>query len=59
MRKSYFHRGGAESLLGVTIPDRLADIVAKFPKREAVVSVAQGVRLASSARRRDGPARNR
>ncbi|MGD8568435.1 MAG: AMP-binding protein, partial [Gammaproteobacteria bacterium] len=41
IKKSYFHRGGDEPLLGVTIPEHFANIVAQFPDREAVVSVAQ------------------
>ena len=44
-RLSYFHRGGNEPLLGITIPAHLADIVERFPENEAVVSVAQQQRL--------------
>ncbi|WP_299019456.1 AMP-binding protein [uncultured Photobacterium sp.] len=43
--KSYFHRGGTEPLLGQTIPEHFAGIVARYPEQEAVVSVAQGRRL--------------
>jgi len=43
--RSYFHRGGEPPLLGWTIPEHLSDIAARFPEREAVVSVHQGRRL--------------
>ncbi|WP_455202271.1 AMP-binding protein, partial [Kaarinaea lacus] len=43
--KSYFHRGGDEPLLGTTIPEHFASIVAQFPNREAVVSLPQEERL--------------
>jgi len=39
--KSYFHRGGDEPLIGLTIPEQFAGIVARFPDRQAVVSVPQ------------------
>ena len=42
---SYFHRGGDTPLLGRTIPEHLAEITARFPEREAVVSRPQGRRL--------------
>ncbi len=44
-RKSYVHRGGIEPLLGATIPERFAEIVERFPDKEAVVSVPQRRRL--------------
>ena len=43
--KSYCHRGGSEPLLGRTIPEHFADVVQRFPDREAVVSCPQGKRL--------------
>ena len=43
--RSYRHRGGEEPLLGATIPEHFASIVARFPKREAVVCVHQNRRL--------------
>jgi fatty-acyl-CoA synthase len=42
---SYFHRGGLEPLLGATIPEHFADVVARFPDHEAVVSLHQNRRL--------------
>ncbi len=42
---SYFHRGGDTPLLGATIPEHLAGIVARFPRHEAVVSIPQRQRL--------------
>ena len=42
---SYFHRGGDEPLLGVTIPEQFSRIVQQFPDREAVVSLPQDRRL--------------
>ena len=45
IRKSYFHRGGNTPLLGATIPEHFADIVSRFPDREAVVSLPQQKRL--------------
>jgi len=44
-RLSYCHRGGALPLLGVTIPEHLATIAARFPEREAVVGIPQKRRL--------------
>jgi len=44
-QKSYFHRGGDEPLLGVTIPEQFSRIVQQFPDREAVVSLPQDRRL--------------
>jgi len=43
--KSYFHRGGNEPLLGVTIAEHFADVVANFPNQEAIVSLPQTRRL--------------
>ncbi|MDX1303376.1 AMP-binding protein [Photobacterium sp.] len=43
--KSYFHRGGTQSLLGNTIPEHFINIVQQYPEREAVVSLAQNQRL--------------
>ena len=45
---SYYHRGGDQSLLEVTIPEHFASIAARFPEQEAIVSVAQGRRLTYS-----------
>ena len=45
MKQSYLHRGGEVPLLGVTIPEHFASIVARFGDREAVVSLPQGRRL--------------
>jgi fatty-acyl-CoA synthase len=42
---SYFHRGGDEPLLGATIPEHFASIVAQYGDREAVVSLHQDRRL--------------
>lgn len=46
--KSYFHRGGEESLLGLTIPEHFAHIAASFPEQDAVVSIPQAQRLSYS-----------
>lgn len=46
--KSYFHRGGAEPLLGMTIPDYFSGIVAGHPRNDAVVSLPQARRLSYS-----------
>ena len=43
--KSYFHRGGYTPLLGDTIPEHFAAIVARFPEQEAVVGLPQQRRL--------------
>jgi len=48
-RHSYRHRGGETPLLGATIPEHFADVVAAHARREAVVSVAQGRRLSYAA----------
>ena len=45
MKHSYLHRGGEVPLLGVTIPEHFASIVARFGDREAVVSLPQNRRL--------------
>jgi fatty-acyl-CoA synthase len=42
---SYFHRGGDTALLGSTIPEHFLEIVERFPKREAIVSLPQQRRL--------------
>jgi len=44
-KKSYWHRGGDEPLLGATIPEHFAAVVQRFPEQEAVVSLPQGRRL--------------
>ena len=43
--KSYFHRGGTESLLGATIPEHFQEVVSRFPANDAVVSLPQAKRL--------------
>ena len=43
--QSYCHRGGDQPLLGATIPEHFARIVAQFPSREAVVGIPQMRRL--------------
>ena len=43
--RSYFHRGGEQPLLGVTIPEQFAAIAARFPGGAAVVSMHQQRRL--------------
>jgi fatty-acyl-CoA synthase len=45
MSMSYCHRGGDEPLTGATIPEHFAQIVARFPDHEAVVSLPQKQRL--------------
>ncbi len=42
---SYFHRGGEEPLLGVTIPERFSQIAARFPNHDAITSRHQNRRL--------------
>jgi len=42
---SYFHRGGTDNLVGATIPDMLAEVVASQPDNEAIVSRHQNRRL--------------
>jgi fatty-acyl-CoA synthase len=46
---SYRHRGGETALLGATIPQHFAAIVARFPEREAVVALPQQRRLSYRA----------
>ena len=43
--RSYFSRGGAEPLLGETIPQHLETVVRRFARSEAVVSLPQRRRL--------------
>ena len=45
LTKSYVHRGGAEPLLGDTIPERFNRIVEQFGNREAIVALPQQRRL--------------
>ncbi len=44
-RRSYCHRGGETALKGVTIPEHFAEIVSRFPERDAIVSAHQSRRL--------------
>ncbi len=44
-KRSYFHRGGEQPLLGLTIPEHFAAIAARFPDNDAVVSITQQRRL--------------
>ncbi len=44
-RKSYFHRGGEEALLGATIPEHFARVAGAHPDRQAIVSLHQNRRL--------------
>lgn len=43
--KSYFHRGGDEPLLGLTIPEHFANIASRFPENLAVASLPQDQHL--------------
>ncbi len=43
--RSYFHRGGEQPLLGATIAEHFAATAARYPDRDAVVSVPQQRRL--------------
>jgi fatty-acyl-CoA synthase len=43
--RSYHHRGGVEPLLGATIPEHFAGVVARWPDHEAVVARPQERRL--------------
>jgi len=43
--RSYCHRGGEPSLLGITIPERLAWVATRHPHGEAVVAIPQRRRL--------------
>lgn len=42
---SYRHRGGEPALLGTTIPQHFAEVVARFGEREALVAIPQQRRL--------------
>jgi fatty-acyl-CoA synthase len=42
--RAYFHRGGTDPLRGETLDEHLRTVVARFPDREAVVSLPQGLR---------------
>ena len=42
---SYHHRGGTMPLLGTTIDAFLRPVVARFPDRDALIGVPQGIRL--------------
>jgi fatty-acyl-CoA synthase len=44
-RTSYFHRGGLEPLLGATIPEHFAGVVARFPDHDSIISLHQDRRL--------------
>ncbi len=44
-QSSYCHRGGAEPLLGASIPEHFAAVVARHGQRDAVVSIPQRRRL--------------
>ena len=45
LAQSYCHRGGEVPLLGSTITEHFLSVVARFPEREAVVSLPQQCRL--------------
>ena len=45
LKRSYFHRGGTERLLGRTIPDMLAEVVCRHPDNDAIVSRHQNRRM--------------
>lgn len=45
VNQSYFHRGGDQPLLEVTIPEHFAQIAARFPEQDAIVSIPQDRRL--------------
>lgn len=45
INKSYFHCGGEEALMGLTIGERFSQVVSEFPQQEAVVSLVQNQRL--------------
>lgn len=47
-KKSYFHRGGEEPLLGLTIAEHFSQVVARYSGHEAVVSIPQDRRLSYS-----------
>ena len=52
-RVSYCHVGGTTPLLGVPIHDCLSDVARRFPDRDAVVSIPQGIRLTYEAFHRE------
>ncbi|MBD3649345.1 MAG: AMP-binding protein, partial [Pseudomonadales bacterium] len=45
MQVSYASGTSDQPLLGMTIPEKFDEIVARYPDREALVSVHQGLRL--------------
>jgi len=45
LQDSYYHRGGSDPLLGMTIPAMLTDVLRKYPDCPAVVSRHQDRRL--------------
>ncbi len=45
---SYHHRGGRQSLLGLPISTYLRGVAERFPERDALISVEQGIRLTYS-----------
>ncbi len=47
-KKSYFHYGGLEPLLGETIPEHFANITNQYPDHEALVSIPQDKRYTYS-----------
>ncbi len=48
-RVSYCHVGGTTPLLGIPIHDFLEGVARRFPDRDAIVSVPQGIRLSYEA----------
>lgn len=44
-KQSYYHRGGEQPLIGLTIPEQFALIAQQYPQQEALVSLPQGRRL--------------
>ena len=48
MTRSYFHRGATDPLLGATIPEHFAAVVAQHAERAALVSLPQKRRLSYS-----------
>ena len=45
LKWSYYHRGGTEHLLGMTIPEMLFEVVRRYPDNDAIVSRHQNCRL--------------
>jgi fatty-acyl-CoA synthase len=43
--RAYHHRGGDVPLFGVTIDEHFRATAARFPRQEAIVSIAQGLRV--------------